>query len=70
MWLNACEIVSKHDIGMRLCEGPDYCSGHGTMTSSWVVVPERSQIYRMWAYPLVVSRSNLSLLWDDRLIPG
>ena len=40
------------------------------MTSSWVVVPERSQIYWMWAYPLVVSPSNLSLFWDDRLVHG
>ena len=23
MWLDACEIVLRHDIGMRLCEGPD-----------------------------------------------
>ena len=56
-----CEIVLKHDMGMRLCESPDSCSGHGTMTSPWVVVLERSQIYRMWAYPWVVSPSNLSL---------
>ena len=65
-----CEIVLKHDMGMRLCESPDLCSGHGMMTSPWVVVPERSQIYGMWAYPWVVSPSNLSLFWDDRLVPG
>ena len=40
------------------------------MTSPLVVVLKRSQIYRMWAYPLVVSPSNMSLLWDDRLVPG
>ena len=31
------------------------------MTSPRVVVRERSQIYGMWAYPWVVSPSNLSL---------
>ena len=40
------------------------------MTSPWVVVPKRSQIYRVWAYPLVVSPSNFSLFWDNRLVPG
>ena len=40
------------------------------MTSPWVVVLERSQIYEMWAYPWVVSPSNLSLFGDDRLVPG
>ena len=65
-----CEIVVKHNMGMGLCESPDRCSGHGTMTSPWVVVPERSQIYGMWAYPWVVSLSNLSLFGDDRLIFG
>ena len=63
------EIVLKHDMGMRLHESLD-CSGHGTMTSPWVVVPERLQLYGMWAYPWVVSPCNLSLSWDDRLVSG
>ena len=27
-------------------------------------------LYGMWAYPWVVSPSNLSLFRDDRLVPG
>ena len=39
------------------------------MTSPLVVVPERSQLYGMWVYLWVVSPSNLSLFWDDQLVP-